>query len=358
MRKSNPSTRSRLIRSGLAAGAATALLIATAATPAFAAATLTLSTAAGPAAGGNTITASSTTVANYLSGVTTPVATFSLPACQTIYNTTASTAVTPSAATTGNVLVLAANINKISNTKAAIVVPALTPIVPNTATSTKYNLCIYAGSSATAALVGSTTYTVATAATVASVAPTSGPSLGGSTITVTGTNFPTTAGSITATLGGTALTSVTPVSATSFTAVTPSHGPGATTLVVTTAAGPVTLASAFTYANGISITPNTAPNTSAATYLDILGAGFSNDTFGNAATNAKVWLVDGEYDPGTTASAYDLGPSAECAAPRDDQRQRNHLQAQPHFDRRLDPGNWCDIVRRGAERHLHRDRSQ
>lgn len=314
MRKSSPSTRSRLLRSGLATAAIAGLVLAATGTPAFAAnAPLTLSSAAGPATGTNTITATSTTTANFLSGITAPVATFSIPVCQTTYNATASAAVTPASATSGNVLV--ATINKISNTKAAIVVPALTPVVPTGATSTKYNLCVYASNSATAAIIGSATYTVATAATVASVAPVSGPSLGGSIITVTGTNFPTTAGSITATLGGSALTSITPVSPTSFTAVAPSHAPGATTLVVTTAAGPITLASAFTYANGISVTPNTAPNTSAATYLDVLGAGFSSDTFGTSATNAKVWLVDGEYDPGTTASAYDLGPSAECTAP-------------------------------------------
>ncbi|GAA2540147.1 hypothetical protein GCM10010435_04410 [Winogradskya consettensis] len=207
------------------------------------------------------------------------------------------------------------SINKISNTKASILVPSLAPIVPSGATSTKYNLCVYASNSATAAQIGSATYTVALAVglTSGAVSPASGPSLGGSTITVTGTNFPTTAGSISGTLGGTALTNVTPVSATSFTATTPAHAPGAVTLSVTTAAGTKNLATAFTYANGLLVTPNTAPATSTATYVDVLGANFLAPTFGSSATNGKVWLVDGAYDPGTTgASVYVQGPIAEC----------------------------------------------
>ncbi|GAA2499953.1 hypothetical protein Ahu01nite_035430 [Winogradskya humida] len=207
-----------------------------------------------------------------------------------------------------------ASINKISNTKASILVPSLAPIVPSGATSTKYNLCVYASSSATAAQIGSATYTVALAVglTSGAISPASGPSLGGSTITVTGTNFPTTAGSISGTLGGTALTNVTPVSATSFTATTPAHAPGAVTLSVTTAAGTKNLATAFTYANGVTVTPNTAPQTATATYVDVLGAGFLTPTFGIAATNGRVWLVDGAYDPASSGSTYTTGPIAEC----------------------------------------------
>ncbi|AGL19798.1 IPT/TIG domain-containing protein [Actinoplanes sp. N902-109] len=316
MTKSQSHSRPRLVRAGLAAASVTGVLVALTAAPALAAiAPLTLSSTAGPTTGGNTITATSTATANFLSGVTAPVATFSVPACQTTYNTTASTAVTPSSAsaTAGNVLVT--TINKISNTKAAITVPAL-PLAGASATTTKYNLCIYASNSATAAQIGSGTYTVAAAPVFPGsgvVSPTSGPALGGSTITVTATSgLPTTAGSITATLGGTALTNITPVSSTSFTAVTPAHAPGSVALSVTTAAGTKTIASAFTYANGISVTPNTAPNTSAATYLDVLGAGFLTPTFGSAATNGRVWLVDGEYDPAASGTSYTQGPTAEC----------------------------------------------
>ena len=250
--------------------------------------------------------------------------TFSIPACQTTYNSTASTAVTPTSATAGNVLGAAAAVKKISNTKASVLVPAL-PIAVSGAANQRYNVCFYASTSSTAAIIGNAVYTVAVAPVIPAaapnaspptspVSPSKGPALGGTRVTVTATSgLPITANSITATLGGEPMTQVTPVSATSFTAVTPAHAPGVVSLVVTTAAGSQTISSAFTYANGITVEPNTAPNTSTAVVLDVLGAGFNNYTFGSAATNARVWLVDGTYTPGATgASAYTTGPSAEC----------------------------------------------
>ena len=284
MRKSEPSTGSRLLRAGIATAATAAVVMAGSPTPAFAAVVpTTLSSTAGPTTAGNTITASSTAAQAYLSGVTAPHVTFSIPACQTTYNTTASTAATPSSATVGNVIASAGAMKKITNAKASITVPALA-IAVSGATSTKYNVCMYSSSTANSPQVGSAAYTVATAPVFPGsnvVSPASGPSLGGTKVTITATSgLPTAAGSITATLGGVAMTSVTPVSATSFTAVTPAHAPGPVGLVVTTAAGAKTISAAFTYANGITIEPNTAPRTSTAAIIDVMGAGFSNYTFG------------------------------------------------------------------------------
>jgi hypothetical protein len=318
MRKSQSSTGSRRLRAGLATGAAAAVVIAGTATPAFAAsAPLTLSSTAGSTAGGNTITASSTTPAAYLTGSTTPVTWFSIPTCVATYTAAASTAAVPSSNTVGNVI--SASTRKLSNTKATILVPALL-VVPNTVTSTKYNVCTYSSTTLNAPLIGTATYTVAAAPTFGGspIAPASGPALGGGTITISGTGLPTTAGSISATLGGTALTSVTPVSTTAFTAVAPSHAPGPVNLVVTTAAGPQTITGAYTYANGITITPNTAPSATATAvnpvYVDVAGAGFSSDIFGSSGTNSRVWLVDGLYNPdvSTGGPSYLNGPSAEC----------------------------------------------
>jgi hypothetical protein len=317
MRKSQSNTGSRRLRAGLVMGAAAAVVIAGTATPAFAApAPLTLSSTAGSTTGGNTITASSTTAAAFLSGVTAPVTWFSIPACVQTYTSAASTPATPSSATVGNVISTATK--KLSNTKATIVVPALL-VVPNTVTSTKYNVCTYASTTASAPLIGTATYTVAAAPTISSppIGPASGPALGGGTITISGTGLPTTANSITATLGGTALTSVTPMSSTAFTAVVPAHAPGLVNLVVTTAAGPQTITGAYTYANGITVTPNTAPAATSTSvnpaYVDVNGAGFSSDIFGSSGSSARVWLVDGAYNPDITgASAYVKGPTAEC----------------------------------------------
>jgi hypothetical protein len=329
MSKTQPTHRTRLIRAGIATVAATASLAATTISPAYAAAVaLTLSSATGPSGSSTTtITASASTP--WLTGITAPVVTLSLPACQTTYNTTASTAVTPTSASVGNVLGGVAT--KISNTKAAILLPSLL-VMPTTASTTKYNVCVYTGNTTSDTLIGSGNYSVAAASTVSSVLPASGPALGGSQITVTGTSFPTTAGSITATLGGTPLTNVTPISTTSFTAVTPYHPSGSAAIGVTTAAGTVTLQNAFTYSNGIVISPNTASSAVATStnpvYVDVLGSSFLAMTFSASYTNsttpvvgtgalnkAQVFLVKGAYSANTAAATtYTNGPQARCAS--------------------------------------------
>src|SRR3712207_5755468 len=77
MRKSEPSTGSRLLRAGFATAATAALVVAGTATPVLAASVpVTLSSTAGPTTGGNTITASSTTAQAFLSPSTTVNVTF------------------------------------------------------------------------------------------------------------------------------------------------------------------------------------------------------------------------------------------------------------------------------------------
>ena len=85
---------------------------------------------------------------------------------------------------------------------------------------------------------------VAAAPTIASVSPTSGPALGGTAITITGTNL---TGATSVTVGGVAATNVVIVSATSITTKTPAGTAGAKDVSVTTAGGTVTLTGAFTY---------------------------------------------------------------------------------------------------------------
>jgi hypothetical protein len=279
------------------------------ATPALAAAvTVTLSATTGPSIGGNTLTATATTA--FLSGYTAPGTSFTVPACPTTYSTTP---VTPTA-TVGNVQ--ATVVKKLSNTKAAITVPAGVVTVGSAAT-TKYNVCVYGTMTAGSALIGTATYTVAVAPTITAVTPSSGPAQGGSSITVTGTGFPTTTGSITASIGGTSLLSITPVSATSFTAITPAHAPAANlTLAIGTTAGTLNKTSAFSYTNGIVIGPNTAPNTGTVD-IDVQGVGFLaldfTTTTGTTPNdgNAHVYLTNGTYDAtGSTTKA--LGEITEC----------------------------------------------
>ena len=100
---------------------------------------------------------------------------------------------------------------------------------------------VVANGSATA----TTTFSYVAAPAITSVAPSTGPTSGGSSLSVSGTGF--VAGATTVSVGGTAATSVNVLSATLLTVVSPPHVAGAVPVSVTTAGGATSLASAFTY---------------------------------------------------------------------------------------------------------------
>jgi len=145
-----------------------------------------------------------------------------------------------------------------------------------------YNAAESSGSiSSTATVIGRAVYLAAGAPTATLVSPVSGPATGGQTITVTGTNFPTSitaATPLTATLAGVPLTGITPISATKFTAVTPAVPVGAATLQVTTAGGSVTATGLYSFANGLTVSPNTLAQGKTVD-VDVTGTGFSTLTF-------------------------------------------------------------------------------
>src|SRR5207245_11243236 len=86
---------------------------------------------------------------------------------------------------------------------------------------------------------------LAPAPTVSSVAPSSGPTAGGTAVTITGANFVT---GVTVNVGGSAATGVSVVNNTTITATTPTHAAGAVDVMVTNAdAQSGSLASGFTY---------------------------------------------------------------------------------------------------------------
>jgi uncharacterized repeat protein (TIGR02059 family) len=90
--------------------------------------------------------------------------------------------------------------------------------------------------------------------TVTSISPTSGTTAGGTSVTITGTNFISGA---TVTIGGSSCTSVVVVSSTSITCTTPSGTAGSQDVVVATGVSPnATLAGGFTY-----VAPPAAPDT-------------------------------------------------------------------------------------------------
>jgi len=79
-------------------------------------------------------------------------------------------------------------------------------------------------------LPGGFTYVAAPAPTIVSISPNSGPSSGGTAVTISGANF---VSGVTVTFGGAAATGVTVVSANSITASTPAHAAGAVDVAVT-----------------------------------------------------------------------------------------------------------------------------
>ena len=291
---------------------------------------MTLSSASGAITGGNTLTLTlgSTATPKFGSGAVG----VQFQATTALLAATARCSTNPATTTQ----VTAATVQFISTTKVAVRIPDLTTV----ATTNNVIVCAYTAAAATgtipstATVVGRANYLAATAPTLVSnaVEPATGPAVGGQVITVTGTGFPTsiTASTpLTATLGGVALTGITPISATSFTAITPAGTPsGAITLSVTTNGGAVSQAAAYSYKNGVSVSPNTVPSGSSVD-VDVQGTGFNgldlSTTTGSTSDNTKahVFLVSGVYNGAgylpaeSVASAADAalktnGPATEC----------------------------------------------
>jgi hypothetical protein len=142
-------------------------------------------------------------------------------------------------------------------TAAAIISRTSTQIVCNTPAHAAGTVDVQVTNpgQAPATLVGGFQYL---STTITSVAPNTGPAAGGTTVTITGTNFLPGA---TVSFGGTAATSVTFVSQTQLSAVTPAHAAGAVNVVVTNSAtDTATLTGGFTYVSPISISTTSLPN--------------------------------------------------------------------------------------------------
>jgi formylglycine-generating enzyme required for sulfatase activity len=145
----------------------------------------------------------------------------------------------------------------------------------------------------------------APAPTVSSVSPTSGSTLGGTAITITGANL---TGASSVTVGGVAATSVVVVSPTSITAVTPAGAAGAKNVAVTTAGGTATVTNGFTYvvSSGwytvIQQTVDAAVVTNVAMRNAITASGLPWRVRDNG-TNIEMLLVpQGTFTMGCTAS--------------------------------------------------------
>ena len=140
------------------------------------------------------------------------------------------------------------------------------------------------------------TYTaVNPAPTVSTIAPTSGPTTGGTPVTITGTGF---LAGATVSLGTTAATSVVVMNSTTITANTPAHTAGAVNVVVTNTDGqsssPLTNGFTYTAANPAptvsTITPTSGPTTGG-TPVTITGTGFLAGATVSLGTTAATSVV-------------------------------------------------------------------
>ena len=114
---------------------------------------------------------------------------------------------------------------------------------------------------------------VAAAPTLASVAPASGTTSGGTAVALTGTNF---GSSCTVDFGGAAATGVSAPSATTINATTPAHAAGPVTVSVTCSGGSVTLANGFTFNAAPGITTVTPLNALPGATITISGVAFQS----------------------------------------------------------------------------------
>ncbi|MCX6840566.1 MAG: cadherin domain-containing protein, partial [Verrucomicrobia bacterium] len=97
--------------------------------------------------------------------------------------------------------------------------------------------------------------------TVSNISPATGPTLGGTSVTITGTNFTGVTG---VTIGGTAATAVTVVNATTITATTPAGSSGTASVEVTTPGGTNASNTLYTYTNQAPVITSNAGGASAA----------------------------------------------------------------------------------------------
>ena len=142
---------------------------------------------------------------------------------------------------------------------------------------------------------------VGTSPTITSVSPNSGSTAGGTSVTITGTNFATGAA---VTFGSAVATNVVVVNSTTITATTPAGSSGAVTVTVTLNGQSGALANGFTYVSPptvTSVTPNTG-TTAGGTSVTITGTNFATGatvTFGSAAAT-NVTVVNGTTVTATT----------------------------------------------------------
>jgi len=144
-------------------------------------------------------------------------------------------------------------------------------------------------------------YTYVPPPTITGISPTMGPTSGGQTVTITGTNLlPFTS----VTFGGTAATCPGPNSGLVLVCTTPAHSAGTVNVAVTTIGGTGTMTNAYTFVPPptiVSVSPNHGP-TAGGTVVIISGANLTGAGFSFAGISASC-------------SINALGTQATCTTP-------------------------------------------
>jgi hypothetical protein len=168
----------------------------------------------------------------------------------------------------------------------------ITATTPGSGSAVPADVVVTSVDGETVTLTGGFTY-LNPAPTVTRIAPATGPTAGGTSVTITGTGF---ASGATVTVGGVPATNVSVGSATSITATTPAHAGGAVNVVVTnTDTQTGTLTGGFTYVNPAPTVASISPGSGAisgGTAVTITGTGFLSGATvsvgGSAATGVVV----------------------------------------------------------------------
>ncbi|MGD0089866.1 MAG: IPT/TIG domain-containing protein [Planctomycetota bacterium] len=228
------------------------------------------------------------------------------------------------------------NVNFVSATR-------LTATTPSSATVGAVNVNVTNPDGQVGTLANGFTYSLGPAPTVSSVLSPSGPTNGGTDVTITGANFTDGA---TVAFGGVQATNVNFVGVTQLTATTPAHVAGAVDVNIINPDGQVgTLASGFTYSQAPApavsgIAPSSGP-TGGGTNITITGTGFADGAavdFAGAqsssvdfvsatqltatapasatvgAVNVNVTNPDGQVGTLANGFTYSLGPAPTVSA--------------------------------------------
>lgn len=283
-------TPKRVLGLGLAAALAVASTVTFAASSEAAAATYSLNYKTGPGAVAGKVL--SVTGKAFTNGVgTSVVGTVDFNSAATCPSAAAGTAATAKTV--------------VNATKMNVTAPSLALGTGSTAKA--YLLCVYTSVSGNA-LMGSAKYTVYPVPTVTSLTATSGPSLGGTTTNIVGTNF-TKASKVA--IGGTAATGVKFVDSTTLQATIPAHAvASAVQTKVTTEGGDSADVAGdnFSFVNAITVSPSIG-NGTIGDVLTVQGTALNTYTFSGtlAATSSHIILVRA----GTTlANGTDLSGGA------------------------------------------------